>query len=57
MAWIPSSPNFLKKNMLISKYTWCKMCANVMFDLYLADIRSGDESAQSDLLLGGLLPI
>lgn len=31
--------------------------SNVMSDLYLADIRSGEESAQSDLLLGGLLPI
>lgn len=28
-----------------------------MSDLYLADIRSGEESAQSDLLLGVLLPI
>jgi len=31
--------------------------SNVMSDLYLADIRSGEESAQSDLLLGGLLSI
>lgn len=31
--------------------------SNVMSDLYLADIGSGEESAQSDLLLGGLLPI
>lgn len=31
--------------------------SNKMSDLDLADIRSGEESAQSDLLLGGLLPI
>lgn len=31
--------------------------SNVMSDLYLADRSEGEESAQSDLLLGGLLSI